>query len=265
MGPFEGFAGNSYVFRILPAVVLGILSFLTSQPLQSQAVPAIASPHLSSEFREPVTLSTKDGVLEVRLTARQSAAMLDTVAKPVQHFLLFDYELIRGMASNGQILGKSLYSAPTLQVYPGETLIVHLDNALSDLTIDDYFSPEYTKLNGKVPVYPIQMKSSPVNLHVHGIHVSPKGNSDNVILHVPAGMSNTYVYEIPKNMPQGAYWYHSHLHTLTGPQTYSGLAGLLAIGRTDGNLPVVTEKKSLSATWCCSTTPFMAARMERRS
>jgi FtsP/CotA-like multicopper oxidase with cupredoxin domain len=220
MGPFAGFTGNSYLFRILRAVVLGVLSFLTSQPLQSQAVPATASPHLSSEFREPVTLSTKDGVLEVRLTARQSAAMLDTVARPVQHFLLFDYELIRGMASNGQITGKSLYPAPTLQVYPGETLIVHLDNALSDLTIDDYFSPEYTKLNGKVPVYPIQMKSSPVNLHVHGIHVSPKGNSDNVMLHVPAGMSNTYVYEIPKNMPQGAYWYHSHLHTLTGPQTY---------------------------------------------
>ncbi len=64
-----------------------------------------------------------------------------------------------------------------------------------------------------------------------------------VRLHLPAGMSNTYVYDIPRNMPQGAYWYHSHLHTLTGPQTYSGLAGLLAIGRTDGNLPVVTEKK----------------------
>ncbi len=42
-------------------------------------------------------------------------------------------------------------------------------------------------------------------------------------------------------MPQGAYWYHSHLHTLTAPQVYMGLAGLLAIGRTDGNIPLVTE------------------------
>ena len=32
------------------------------------------------EFREPVTLASKDGVLEVRLTARQGEAMLDTVA-----------------------------------------------------------------------------------------------------------------------------------------------------------------------------------------
>ena len=54
-------------------------------------------------------------------------------------------------------------------------------------------------------------------------------------------MSNTYTYRIPKNMPQGAYWYHSHLHGLTTPHVYYGLAGLLAIGRTDGNLPLVTQ------------------------
>ena len=61
------------------------------------------------------------------------------------------------------------------------------------------------------------------------------------MLHIPAGMSNTYTYRIPKNMPQGAYWYHSHLHGLTTPHVYYGLAGLLAIGRTDGNLPLVTK------------------------
>ena len=85
------------------------------------------------------------------------------------------------------------------------------------------------------------MTSSPLNLHVHGVHVSPKGNADNVMLHIPAGMSNTYTYHIPKNMPQGAYWYHSHLHGLTTPHVYYGMAGLLAIGRTDGNIPLVTQ------------------------
>jgi FtsP/CotA-like multicopper oxidase with cupredoxin domain len=87
------------------------------------------------------------------------------------------------------------------------------------------------------------MTSSPLNLHVHGVHVSPKGNADNVLLHIPAGMSNTYTYTIPRNMPHGAYWYHSHLHGLTAAQTYAGLAGLLAIGRTDGNLPIVTDRR----------------------
>ena len=240
--------GCCEVYRQFRAALVGsvvALSMLFGTGLAERAVAAgnVPDQGVSSEFREPVTLASKDGVLEVRLTARQGAASLDTVTKPVQNFLLFDYEVIRGAASDGKMSGGGLYPAPTLQVFPGETLIVHLDNALTDLTIADYFSPQYTATNGAVPIYPIQMKSSPVNLHVHGLHVSPKGNSDNVMLHVAAGMSNTYTYNIPKNMPQGAYWYHSHLHTLTGPQTYTGLAGLLSIGRTDGNLPLVTEKR----------------------
>jgi FtsP/CotA-like multicopper oxidase with cupredoxin domain len=195
------------------------------------------------QFSEPVTLASKDGVLEVRLTAHQGRAKLDTVADPVQNFLVFAYRVIRGTASNGEMSADNLYPAPTLLAYPGETLIVHLDNALTGLTIRDYFNPQYTPKGEHVLLYPEQMTSSPVNLHVHGVHVSPKGNSDNVMLHIAPGMSNTYTYRIPTNMPQGAYWYHSHLHTLTAAQTYSGLAGLLAIGRTDGNLPLVTANR----------------------
>ena len=210
---------------------------------RAQGVAAKFDPAVRPEFSEPVTLASKDGVLEVRLTAHQGHAKLDTVAGPVQNFLVFAYRVIRGTASNGEMSGDNSYPAPTLRVYPGETLIVHLDNALTGLTIRDYFNPQYTAKGENVPLYPEQMTSSPINLHVHGVHVSPKGNADNVMLHIPPGMSNTYTYQIPKNMPQGAYWYHSHLHTLTSAQTYYGLAGLLAIGRTDGNLPLVTANR----------------------
>jgi FtsP/CotA-like multicopper oxidase with cupredoxin domain len=194
------------------------------------------------EFQEPVVLASKEGVLEVRLTARQGQARLDTVATPVQNFLLFEYEVIRGTASDGQRSGGNLYPAPTLHVFPGETLIIHFENGLSGLTIRDYFSPQYTPKGQSVPIYPEQITSSPINLHTHGAHISPRGNADNVLLHIPPGMSNTYTYDIPRNMPQGMYWYHSHLHGLTSAQVYTGLVGLLAIGRTDGNLPLVTEK-----------------------
>src|SRR5437764_4050362 len=200
-------------------------------------------PAIRPEFREPVTLASKEGVLEVRLTARQGQARFDTAVTPVQNVLLFDYEVIRGTASDGQRSGGNLYPAPTLQVFPGERLIVHLENGLAGLTIRDYFSPQYTRKGRSVPIYPEQMTSSPINLHTHGLHISPKGNADNVLLHIPPGMSNTYTYDIPRNMPQGAYWYHSHLHGLTSAQVYTGLVGLLAIGRTDGNLPLVTEMR----------------------
>ena len=95
------------------------------------ALVTFCLPGLAADFREPVTLASKDGVLEVRLTARQGAGHPRHGGRPVQNFLLFDYELIRGTASNGKMSGGNLYPAPTLQVFPGETLIVHLDNALT--------------------------------------------------------------------------------------------------------------------------------------
>src|SRR5262249_24527164 len=113
-----------------------------------------------------------------------------------------DYEVIRGAASDGQRSGGNLYPAPTLHVFPGETLIVHFENGLSGLTIRDYFSPQYTPKGQSIPIYPQQMTSSPINLHTHGAHISPRGNADNVLLHIPPGMSNTYTYDIPRNMPR---------------------------------------------------------------
>jgi FtsP/CotA-like multicopper oxidase with cupredoxin domain len=47
----------------------------------------------------------------------------------------------------------------------------------------------------------------------------------------------------PRTCRRAPTWYHSHLHTLTTSQTYYGLAGLLAIGRTDGNIPLVTANR----------------------
>src|SRR5436189_300271 len=176
------------------------------------------------------------------ILVRRCHSMTNPTRGPYMHSRAVDDELIRGTASDGNVSGRNLYPAPTLQVFPGEKLIVHYENALSGLTIRDFFSPQYTPKGQPVPTYPEQMTESPLNLHTHGLHISPKGNADNVLLHIPPGMSNTYTYDIPRNMPQGAYWYHSHLHGLTSAQVYTGLVGLLAIGRTDGNLPLITEK-----------------------
>ena len=125
-----------------------------ASPAQTQETSVKFDPAVRPEFSEPVTLATKDGVLEVRLIAKQGEARLDTVAKPVQNMLVFAYELVRGTASNGKTSGDNLYPAPTLQVFPGETLIIHLDNALTGLTIRDFFDPAYTPKGEEVPLYP---------------------------------------------------------------------------------------------------------------
>lgn len=192
-------------------------------------------------FREPVRLSSADGVLEVRLSAHQGTVNLDTVSEPVSNFLVFGYELIKGNSSNGSRKGDNMYPGPTLRVNPGERLIIHYDNDLQNLTIEDFYDPAYTPVDGQVPIYPPALTSAPLNLHTHGLHVSPQGNADNVLLSIPSGLGNTYDYAVPDDMPNGLYWYHSHRHTLTAPQTYLGLSGLLEIGRPDGNLPLVTQ------------------------
>ena len=192
-------------------------------------------------FREPVRLQSKDGVLEVRLSAHQGTVNLDTVKEPVTNFMVFGYELIKGTSSDGSVKGDNVYPAPTLRVDPGEKLIIHYDNDLQGLTIQDFYDPAMAPKGGDVPVYPPMLTEAPLNLHTHGLHVSPSGNADNVLLSIPAGMGNTYSYDVPDNMPNGLYWYHSHRHTMTTQQTYAGLAGLLEIGRPDGNLPLVTQ------------------------
>src|SRR5437899_1725324 len=195
------------LFRLLTIAAFGVLAALAcpGATAWAQTAERRTDPAVRPEFREPITLASKEGVLEVRLTARQGEATLDTVATPVQNFLLFDYEVIRGTASNGKMSGGNLYPAPTLQVFPGEKLIVHSGNELSGLTIRDFFIPQYTRTGQPVPIYPEQMTSSPLNLHTHGLHASPKGNADKVLIHIPPDMSNTYTYHIHRNMPQEIY------------------------------------------------------------
>ena len=235
-------AGATPGAALSAGTALAFLSSASAQEATSPAPQPTIDPSVRPAYREPVVLASQDGVLEVRLTARQSEAVLDTVAVPVKNFLLYDYELVRGTASNGERTGTRQYPAPTLQVFPGEKLIVHMENALSGLTVPDFFSPAYTPVGGFVPLYPPQLETAPINLHTHGLHVTPKGNGDNVLLHMPAGTANSYVYDIPMNMPQGLYWYHPHLHGLTSAHVYMGLAGMLAIGRPDGGLPAVSER-----------------------
>ena len=81
--------------RLFCTSLLGTVAFLAAlayaqSPVRAQTGERRTDLAVRQEFREPVTLTSKEGVLEVRLIARQRQAILDTVAKPVQNFLLFD-------------------------------------------------------------------------------------------------------------------------------------------------------------------------------
>lgn len=113
----------------------------------------------------------------------------------------------RTMGFNGGVPG------PTLRLRPGDTLRVELVNGLEQVT----------------------------NLHMHGFHVSPEGNSDNVFLTVEPGASQQYEYRLPDDHPPGVYWYHPHHHGNVADQVFGGLYGAIIV-EDDGVIPVDRER-----------------------
>ncbi|MGB3207519.1 MAG: DUF4114 domain-containing protein [Crinalium sp.] len=113
------------------------------------------------------------------------------------------YEYLR--AYNGTIPGLMIITEP------GDTLNLTLVN---DLT-KNKDSSEQPKDNS--------------NFHGHGLHVSPVGKGDNVLVEVKPGESQNINIAIPDNQTIGTDWYHPHLHGQTTVQLGSGLAGQLIV------------------------------------
>src|SRR5436305_204946 len=134
----------------------------------------------SQPLVEPLALHSQNGVLSVDLFLEVGQAQFAGMT--------FDNAWTYHVGQNGP----PNYPGPTLYVNPGDTLRIHYVNQLAQST----------------------------NLHTHGLHVSPLGNSDNVVLIIPPNASNDYEIKIPKNHPQGLYWYHPHFHGFVDPQIY---------------------------------------------
>jgi len=75
--------------------------------------------------------------------------------------------------------------------------------------------------------YPQKLNTT--NLHVHGLNVSPKDSSDNILLAILPGTNFQFHFQLPDDHACGTYWYHPHHHTSTYGQVISGLAGAIII------------------------------------
>ena len=111
------------------------------------------------------------------------------------------------LSFNGQVPG------PTLRLRPGDRLQVAMVNRLA----------------------------TPTNLHVHGLHVSPQGNSDNPFIGIGPGERFDYEFQIPTDHPPGTYWYHPHRHGLVTDQVFGGLYGAIIIVG-DPDIPSTRER-----------------------
>lgn len=111
------------------------------------------------------------------------------------------------------------FVAPTIDVTPGDTVRINLDNQL----------PPQSDCEGTPHAVNKPHCFNGTNLHSHGLWVSPTGNSDNVLLKIKPKQKFQYEYNIPSDHPAGTFWYHPHLHGSTALQVGSGMAGALII------------------------------------
>lgn len=171
---------------------------------------------------------------------------------------------------------------PTLRASPGETVRLRLTNRMRPAAGDGDFYPfDNAHDSGKPAADGPHVDTLPhgfdvLNLHTHGLHVSPLGNSDNVLLNIlPEGSSAAdlkkachtetdkdvahrhvcvegafdYEYRIPDRHPAGTFWYHPHKHGSVAMHLASGMAGALIIeDKKNGidSLEAVKQAKALN-------------------
>jgi FtsP/CotA-like multicopper oxidase with cupredoxin domain len=195
------------------AAVLGLLAAsLTTRRGQTSPSNGV------SEFPQPERRKSSGGILKTTLRASIADNTLTdnfTGETRVVHALTFE----------GTIPG------PTLVVEPGDTLSIDMPNDLPP-------NPQEQR-DGAFPHDPYT-----INLHTHGLEVSPLGISDNVFRHMEPGTNNHVKVEIPRDHPTGTYWYHTHKHGSVTTQFFGGMAGFLIIKGGPGTLDALPEIKA---------------------
>jgi FtsP/CotA-like multicopper oxidase with cupredoxin domain len=127
-----------------------------------------------------------------------------------------------------RIFNESL-PAPTLRLKPGDSLEIAFENRMPP-------NPDTSVMAANIP-----NRFNTTNVHYHGFHVSPRGNSDNVYLQIEPGQRFNYVVRIPEDHPAGNYWYHPHRHGAVAAQVASGAAGMAIIGGALDHVPEISD------------------------
>lgn len=205
-----------------------------------------------SAFAEPIVLNSVNGLLDITLLAHQSNQLLETTGQtpfnsgstPAQvltgGFYTYQWTLNSGQASlagvNVSTTSGDNYTGPTLNVNRGDTIRIRMENDLPDsIPLAPDINTAFSTISTMTP------GPQPINNHMHGLHVSPAGSSDNVLIEIPQEMGFVYQYTIPQDQPDGLFWLHNHRHEFTSDQTYRGLAAMIIVGNAASNIDQVAS------------------------
>lgn len=168
-------------------------------------------------FSSPKEIRSSSGTLDTELT-------LAYADHEIWNPSLGQSVTFRHRSYNGQLIGD------TLRVAPGDVLRVLVRNQLP------VESPHQGPINE-----PHGFNVS--NLHTHGLHVSPAGNSDNVFAAIQPGAEFQNEIYVPTSHAAGTFWYHAHVHGSTAIQVSSGMAGALIVEGGVDTVPSVAAAK----------------------
>jgi len=208
--PFDKFPRRSILKGLGATAAFGV-----GVPLIGNALAAASA---GPDLQQPIVKSSKNGLLDTTVDARIGTYNLgdETV-----HLRGFD----------GGPVG------PTLRIDAGDTLRLKLSNNLPFDPVDYLCTP-----------YPVPGENAPrgfnvTNMHVHGVHVSPRAPADDIFLLLRNGESFNYVYDVHRDHPPGTYFYHAHFHGSVAIQVASGMSGALIILGEMDQIPEIKAAK----------------------
>ncbi|GFE58613.1 multicopper oxidase family protein [Geobacter sp. AOG1] len=111
-----------------------------------------------------------------------------------------------------------MYPGPVIRAAKGDMLKVRMVNGLPKTTA--------TNILGH--------RRNITNLHTHGLHVSPSGMADNMMMMAAPGEALDYEYDLAFEEPGHLNFYHPHVHGTVAEQYWGGLAGPLVIEDKEG-------------------------------
>ena len=182
----------------------------TALPAQQAAPGACPRPAAGSVVAEPPEVQSRNGVLEITLTARD-------VKEPDGR-------------TRYCFTDDAGHESPTLRVAPGDLVVIHLKNAMTMSGDEAGTAPMSMRaLPGDTCTSGV-MDAIATNLHFHGMTMPPACHQDDVLkTAVQPGATFDYRFRVPDDEPAGLYWYHPHIHGFTKPQVLGGASGAIVV------------------------------------
>jgi FtsP/CotA-like multicopper oxidase with cupredoxin domain len=192
-------------------IVWTALAVVCLAPWCARAQNSCPRPEPGSVVEEPEDLRSQNGVLEASLTV-SNAAQADGSVR-------YCYTDAAG------------HESPNLRVHPGDTVILHLTNALKETGSGNTVAMHAHAPRSSNPCSSGLMTPVSTNLHFHGLTIPPVCHQDDVLRTSvqPGDAPFEYRFRVPEDEPPGLYWYHPHIHGFSKQQLLGGASGALIV------------------------------------